>query len=138
MVLLLLVPTITFPPVREGPKQTPDTLVGKWQVAKWTMCGVEQPPEACKEKAFEFSETKLIYIWIFDGVADGTEYKLTFNPNAKPLQFDAKLGSSAVRGIFRVSGDTAEICWSELGAERPTQFVSKEKNTSCFQLKRIK
>jgi uncharacterized protein (TIGR03067 family) len=138
MLLLLSVQAFGFPPVREGPKDTPQSLTGKWLVTKWTMDGVEQPPEACKQKAFVFNEKKLTYIFIFDGTESGVEYELATDPNARPSQFDAKFNAKTLSGIFRVDHNTADICWSEFGAARPTQFVSREKNTTYFQLQRVK
>jgi uncharacterized protein (TIGR03067 family) len=56
-----------------------------------------------------------------DGNKDSSRYVL--RPKRNPAQIDIITIDGRALGIYRLKGDTLEICWACPGVERPTKFA---------------
>jgi uncharacterized protein (TIGR03067 family) len=126
---------------------------GIWHVTEWFVDGRKMEPVTPYKWHFERSDNILVYQVQATGDELAQWYYFTVNPNASPKEIslvgrvipprearpliDAeKRGEAALKGIYRLSGDTLEIYYatdSEL--PRPTSFDNADSDKKSVRLK---
>ena len=128
---------ISAPGVKDAPPPKPSPLVGDWLLLTQTANGRESP--------WRIQET------VFAFMADGKYSETRDGRKGKPVEYrtDDKadpptldiihVGGITVRWLYRVDGDTLEICSFDDRTVRPTKFEAGigSKNT-IFKLSRVK
>jgi uncharacterized protein (TIGR03067 family) len=110
-------------------------LTGTWSIVSAQKGGGELPANELKELRLIFNGDKLSARF-GEKSKDGT-FKI--DPSKKPKQIDITLMDKTAEGIYRFKGDNLELCLSEPGEPRPTEFKSAEgSKTFLFVLKREK
>jgi len=114
-------------------------ILGTWKAVAGEKSGKKAPEATFKNLVFEFKADKLI---IKEGEqAHEAGYKL--DPDKKPKAIDLILKdggkSETVKGIYVLDGDELKICAGHPGADRPTEFATKEgSKTDMLTFKREK
>jgi uncharacterized protein (TIGR03067 family) len=110
-------------------------LQGTWAVASAQKGGKEAPEGEIKQLRLVFSGEKLTARF-GEKSKEGT---IKIDPGKKPSQIDLKIEGDTAVGIYRFKGDMLELCITEPGGERPTEFKSPEgTRTMIILLKRVK
>jgi uncharacterized protein (TIGR03067 family) len=136
-VILLAVVFVTAGVVAGGDaKDDLKRFQGTWSVTSAVEGGKAIPEEKTKDVQVVFDGNK-ISVKMGEKSMDGT-FKL--DPSKKPKQIDVTIMDKKGLGIYRFKkGGMLEVCATEEGGERPTEFKSPESSkTILFLLKREK
>jgi uncharacterized protein (TIGR03067 family) len=114
-------------------------LLGTWVVVTCEKDGEKVPEKVLQGEVVRFIiRADSITIKVEDEIK--SEERYTLDPRAKPQAIDLtdKEGRIA-RGIYALDGEKLQICWTERGKTRPTEFASKPgSGFDLFVLKREK
>jgi len=114
-------------------------LLGTWVVVTCEKDGEKVPEKVLQGEVVRFIiRADSITIKVEDEIK--SEERYTLDPRAKPQAIDLtdKEGRIA-RGIYALDGEKLQICWTERGKTRPTEFASKPgSGFDLFILKREK
>jgi RNA polymerase sigma factor (sigma-70 family) len=107
----------------EAPKDE-ETIVGTWAYVSVEAGGHKVPEEQVKEAKLIFAADGKFTAMVKGKKTEGT-YKL--DPAKKPKAITTNDEGKTHNGIYKIDGDNLTLCMPEGdGAERPTEFVSKE------------
>jgi uncharacterized protein (TIGR03067 family) len=101
-------------------------MAGKWKVVVNETDGKPLP----KELIDKFASTLIVEgdkykVYFGDKLADEGTMKLDAAKN--PKEIDATPSKNpAMKGIYKIDGDTMTVCFSKPGGDRPAEFKSKE------------
>jgi uncharacterized protein (TIGR03067 family) len=105
-------------------KKAMEALQGEWQLAQANF-GREAPPPDADQLRFVFQGNKVTIHQAPAGRKE--EASFTIDVIKTPFAIDIRPSTGTerdkvVKGIFRVTDKTLELCFREPGGERPTQF----------------
>jgi len=111
-------------------------FAGTWAVESAQKGGKDAPGNDIKDAKFIFNGDKLTLKF---GEKSIDEVTFKVDPAKKPRQIDITVKEKTGKGIYRFKGDQLELCRSEPGGARPTEFKSAEgSSTTLFVVKREK
>jgi uncharacterized protein (TIGR03067 family) len=115
-------------------KKEIDRLQGEWEVERIEAAG-KPVPIAQAEKQFTLKGDELI-----PGKNMNDPGKLELTPGKTPAWIDlTDRNKKTMQGIYRIDGDHWEICMSDAGSPRPTEFkTTAESKTYLMVLRRKK
>jgi uncharacterized protein (TIGR03067 family) len=100
-------------------------LLGTWVVVSCETDGEKVPEKILQGEVVRFIiRADTITIKVQDEVKG--EYRYTLDPRGKPraITLTDKGGRDAL-GIYSLEGEKLQICWTEHGKARPTEFATK-------------
>jgi uncharacterized protein (TIGR03067 family) len=114
-------------------------LLGTWVVVTCEKDGEKVPEKILQGEVVRFIiRADTIIIKVQDEIKSEDRY--TLDPRAKPraINLTEKEGRKAL-GIYSLEGEKLQICWTEGGKARPTEFATKPgSGFDLFVLKREK
>jgi uncharacterized protein (TIGR03067 family) len=121
----------------EDAKKGLEKLQGTWALVSGERDG----------KKFTEEEVKKTMLFIKDdtfripesSVATSEDGTIKIDPSKKPKEMDATTGSGPDKGkiwqgIYKLHGDTYEVCFAPPGKDRPTEFSSKAGSGHLLQV----
>src|SRR5262249_16159847 len=131
---------VAAPAAKEAPKKDPPSILGEWVPESGVHGGKNAPPPPGSTITFT-KEGKCFVKEGGDAKPDSMSF--TFDPKKDPSEIDiseprAGMGEKAIKGIYKIDGDTMLICLS-IDGERPKAFASPAGSQSILiTLKRVK
>jgi uncharacterized protein (TIGR03067 family) len=128
VLLLLAVPLIGVEPAAsEANKKELDKLQGVWRLQARQDEGRDDKPRELGSMTVTITGNK------FKSVEDGetTEGSLAIDAGKKPAAVDmvpSRGKEEKLLGIYQLEGDILKVCYARPGADRPTEFATKEKS----------
>jgi uncharacterized protein (TIGR03067 family) len=131
---------VAAPAPKEVPKKDPPSLIGEWVPESAILGGKNDPPPPGSSITFT-KEGKCFVKEGGDAKPDSMSF--TFDAKKDPAEIDiseprAGMGEKAIKGIYKIDGDTMQMCLS-IDGERPKAFASPAGSQSILiTLKRVK
>jgi uncharacterized protein (TIGR03067 family) len=131
---------VAAPAPKEAPKKEAPSLIGEWVPESAIHAGKNDPPPPGSSITFT-KEGKCLVTEGKDSKPESMSF--TFDPKKDPAEIDISdpqvgMGEKAIKGIYKIDGDTMLICLS-IDGERPKAFASPAGSQSILiTLKRAK
>jgi uncharacterized protein (TIGR03067 family) len=136
-VLLTLALAVAAPTTKDAKKDAP-SIVGEWLAESAIESGKPDPPPPGTTWTFMADGKSIITI---GGAKGRDESSYTTDPKIDPPWLDvaASKGAAAMKGIYKVEGDTLTLCLIDGPGDRPTKFESPAGSVfAVFTLMRVK
>jgi uncharacterized protein (TIGR03067 family) len=115
-------------------------LQGTWHVVDHKIAGKSLPKQFYENLQFEFAENKKFRLLTKGKAAKDEDFEsYRIDPGKEPKHIDFGDGETQVLGVYKLDGDSLEICWGAVGGKkRPADFKAAEKGERFYALKRVK
>jgi len=114
---------------KEAAKKELKALEGNWQLVRQEGRGSLTPKAIVTNLRIVIEDGQMS--WYIGNPASNQDADLTVDPTQNPKTIDAEITKGSAKdkvmpGIYKLSGDTLEICWGEPGSDkRPKKFTTK-------------
>lgn len=115
---------VSAPIPKDPPKKDAPSLFGEWVPESAVIGGKVDPPPPGSTMTIT-TKGRLV---MKEGKDEPVEMDFTFDPKKDPPEIDfaeprGGMGQKALKGIYKLDGDTLMICIA-MGGDRPTAFTS--------------
>jgi uncharacterized protein (TIGR03067 family) len=132
------IPAPVPPEAKNDAKTELTKLTGRWKVVSWQRNGVARLTDDAAEKLLTFKKDG-VFAW---GDSEESGKITRIDPAKREIDYVFANGGycgKTQKAIYKLEGDTFTDCFSEPGADRPTEFKStKDNGWSIVVYKRVK